>query len=157
MFQRTIILSAVTISMTGCFWGEVPDMNQENRERGQALPDKPVHRDRLNFVLRRQAVYFLYGPHQISAPNGILPGGTRVEVLEGDGIKKYAGYTAVRTADGIEAYVGSVLVVPASQGIRVDKTRPPAKKKQAAENGDREPAKAPQSKKQAAAKETGKQ
>jgi hypothetical protein len=58
-------------------------------------------------LVASDTAYYLSGPQQASPPEGTLPAGTKVTLLEEAG-----SYCRIRSEDGIEAYVSTNSLQP---------------------------------------------
>lgn len=113
---RTSLLACLAMIIAGCGDADVSeDVGRINNS--ETLPNRPVNPRRQIYETTGNTVYFEQGPHQIQPP-GILPPGTRVEIL--DRRHGEPGYVAIRTSEGLEAYVANGDLRSVTAGTRTN-------------------------------------
>lgn len=113
---RITIAACFALMIAGCGGADVSeDVGRINNS--ETLPNRPVNPSRQIYETTGNTVYFEQGPHQIQPP-GVLPPGTRVEVL--DRRHGEPGYVAIRTSEGLEAYIANGKLRSVTAGPRTN-------------------------------------
>lgn len=107
MNWHTLLLLLATILLPGCNPSGMPNQAEE-----QAVKDPVALSPSYPAEIIETSAFYIGGPQQGRPPEGEFIKGTRVKVLENAG-----SYSVVRSEDGIEAYVSTGVISPASEKI----------------------------------------
>jgi len=88
------LLACGIVLIAGCGKGDQPSIQPDTRSA--------VTGTDLTHVITADTVYYMTGPQQARPPEGTFKAGTKVAIIQDAG-----SYSAVRSADGVQAYVST--------------------------------------------------